>query len=211
MKIFSNQLKLAMAGLFLLIAGIAEAQSPGARNKVAVLPMNYIGDVSEDRAEDMKFYLQDLTINFMNESAFSLQFMDASEVNACLLKNGINEENIRSYTMKELAGILQVEFVVTGSVLQDNGNVVTVSSGTHSRRETVEQWYGRKGPKIISRSRNTGVMVTRQNIETQVSLSIYNETGEKIYTKSRQSILSDTDAYRAAMKYLLKRTPLYKR
>jgi hypothetical protein len=211
MKSLNYALRLAIAGLFLLIAGIAPAQGVSTRNKVAVLPILYIGDVNERRAEDMQFYLQDITINFMNESAFTLQFMDAAEVNAILLKNGIDEENIRRYTMRDLATILQVEFVISGSVLQDNGNVVTVSSNTNTRRQSVDQWYGKRGPKVITRSHNSGVMVTRQNVETHVSLSIYNETGEKIYTKSRQSILSDADAYKAAMKYLLKRTPLYKR
>src|SRR5690242_18127077 len=103
MKTVNNQLRIAIAGIFLLIATTGTAQLVCAENKVAVLPINYIGEVSEKRAEDMRFYLQDITINFMNESAFSLRFMDAAEINAILLKNGIDGENIRRYTITDLA------------------------------------------------------------------------------------------------------------
>jgi hypothetical protein len=187
----------------------ATASPASTRNKVAVMPINYIGEDNDARAEEMRFHLQEIAINCLSESAAELKFMDATEVNARLFKNGINIDNIRQYTPKELAGILNVEYIIMGSVLQDRGNVVTVSRTNNSRRQNVEHWG--KWMEVNRRNSSSTASVTRQNIETHVSVSIYNETGEKIYTKSRQSILSDADAYKAAIKYLLKRTPLYRR
>ena len=75
------------------------------------------------------------------------------------------------------------------------------------------EYRGRYGDRhrVTGRSFHTGNTVTRQHIKTQVSISIYNETGDRIYTKSRESILTESDAYKFALQYLLKRTPLYNR
>jgi hypothetical protein len=227
MKKSGNKIKAVLAVLLLLVTTAVSAQTsvqrsviiiesnietravPGnAKNRVAVMPMTYIADDNGSRAEQMPFYLQEMAINCLSQSSAVLKFMDAAEVNAILLKNGIDEDNIRRYTPRELAAILHVEYVITGSVLQDNGNVVTVSH-TNSRRHNVERWG--KWQEISRRNSSNSTSVTRQNIETHVTVSIYNETGEKIYTKSRQSILSEPDAYKAALKFLLKRTPLYNR
>lgn len=64
----------------------------------------------------------------MNRSAAELKFMDVAEINALLYKKGINEQTIRGYTPKELADVLNVEYVIIGSVLQDKGSLVTVTN-----------------------------------------------------------------------------------
>jgi hypothetical protein len=190
------------------------------KNRVAVMPMIYIGDDDDTRSEEMRFHLQGIAISYLNRSAMELKFMDIAEINALLFKNGINDLNIRQYTPKELAAILNVEYLIMGSVLQDRGSVVTVSNNHNTRRQTIEQYnrrgrherYDRHGRTVIvTRGNNNGSSVTRQNIETQVSLTIYNEMGEMIYTRSRHSLLSEPDAYKYTIQYLLKRTPLYER
>lgn len=173
------------------------------------MPMSYLAEGNDIKIEQMRFFLQDIAINYMSNAAAELKFMDAMTVNATLLKNGITDENIRRYTPKELAVILQVEYIIMGSVLQDMGSVVTVDNNYDNRRQTIEH-YGRE-VKVTQRGNRHGSSVTRQNVETQVSLAIYNELGERIYTKSRRSILSEQDAYKNTIHYLLKRTPLYKR
>jgi hypothetical protein len=195
---------------------VAEMFTPvNSRNRVAVLPLTYIGDGNDDRSDEMRFQLQNITISFLHSSAAELRFMDAAEINALLLKKGINDETIRQYTPKELANLLKVEYIIMGSVLQDEGSVVTTNNSYTNRRQNVDhrhydrRYYdrGRGNTRTYRNERS----VTRQNIETQVSISIYNETGESVYTKSRHSILSESDAYRNALHYLLKRCPLYNR
>jgi hypothetical protein len=176
------------------------------------MPLVYLADGREGREEEMRYQLQDIVVSYMSRSAAELKFMDVVEINALLYKKGINADNIRQYTPRELAQFLNAEYVIMGSVIQDPGNLVTTENGYNFRRETVERGrrYDNRG-RVRGRSFHTGNTVTRQNIQTQVSISIYNETGERIYSQSRQSILTESDAYRNALHYLLKRTPLYNR
>jgi hypothetical protein len=180
------------------------------RNRVAVMPLTYIGDENESRSAEMRFQLQNLTVNFLRSDAAELKFIDAAEINAILLKNGIDQETIRKYTPGELARLLHVEYVITGSVIQDAGSMVTVNNSyTNRRQDRNHHDYHRE--RVNNRTFRNERTVTRQNIETQVSISIYNDAGENIYAKSRHSILTESDAYRNAIQYLLKRCPLYKR
>lgn len=179
------------------------------RNRVAVLPLSYIADSHSSKMENMPFLLQEMTIEFLSKSAAELKFMDPAEMNAVLIKAGIDESNLREYTPKDLAGLLHVEYIIMGSVMQDRGKIVTVNHNhTRSRKNTDRDWdrYRTK-----ERRESHGSTVTGQQIENQVSLSIYNNEGEKIYSKSRRSLLSGMDGYKSTLRYLLKRTPLYER
>lgn len=179
------------------------------RNRVAVLPISYIADASDSKMEEMRFRLQEIVTNFMSQSAAELKFQDPVHINAQLLKSGINEDNIRQYTAKELADILQVEYIIMGNVMQEIGDLVTVSNSYNTSRHSRE--YKKDEYKSRQRNNSSRVTSTSQQVETAVSVSIYNEAGERIYAKSRNSILSDQDAYKPALHYLLKRTPLYNR
>jgi len=176
------------------------------KNKVAVIPMQYIGNVNAANKQDMSYYLQEIAISYLNKSAAEIKFMDAAEVNAILLKNRISDSSIRKYTIKELAALLHSEYVIMGSVLQNNGNQVTNAVGDKIKKQRT--W---DDGDYKRRENYQQTVVTSQQVETQVTLSIYNENGEKIYSKSRHSILSEPDAYKNTIHYLLKRTPLYKR
>ena len=173
---------------------------------VAVLPLRYTGEGSNSWREDMSFRLQELVITYMGILDNGWQLQDASQTNALLYKNGITPGNIRQYNPKELADIIHVQYLVTGSVIQEPGSIRTV---THKRsvseRRKREDNHGRSKD-----SRHSHVSsATVQNFHTDVSVTIYDVHGERIFSKSRRSILSDVDAYKAALRYLLKRTPLY--
>ncbi len=183
--------------------------NPDVRNRVAVLPLAYIADGSESKMNNMPFLLQEMTIEFLRNSASELKYRSPAETNAMLAKAGINESTIRGYTPKDLADILCVEYLIMGNVMQDRGNIVTVDhSRTERRRKTGKDW---DGYRTRQRTEGHGTSVTKQQIENQVSLSIYNESGESIYTKSRHSLISTIDGYKNTLRYLLKRTPLYER
>jgi hypothetical protein len=192
---------------------ITEKKAPGilpapvvSKNRVAVIPLQYTGYGNEGRKEDMGFFLQEIAINYLSKSATELQLVDATEINAALLKNGISDSSIRKYTASELAAILHVEYIIIGSVLQDNSAIVTNATGNKVKKQ--DDW----GNGDYKRRENyQQSVVLSQHVETQVTLSIYNEMGEKIYSKSRHSLLAERDAYKNTIHYILKRTPLYKR
>jgi hypothetical protein len=210
-KIIENVVMLIIL-LVMVFASKAQNNGFSSRYRVGVMPLVYLGDGSEGREEEMRYQLQDIVVNYMSRSSAELKFVDAAEINALLYKKGIDASAIRQYTPRELAHLLNVEYLIMGSVIQDPGNIVTTENSYKTRRQNVEyRGRYRDRPRITGRSFHTGNTVTRQHIKTQVSISIYNETGDRIYTKSRESILTESDAYKFALQYLLKRTPIYNR
>jgi hypothetical protein len=146
----------------------------------------------------------------MTKNARKLRFQDPSETNALLLKSGVRPETMRQFTPEELVEILQVAYVITGSVAQEEGNInhYTNSTSTGNTRGGKD-----RDPKRNERERRqTNVYTTtRVEIKTRVDLTVFNIQGEKIYNDSKRSILTDADAYRNSLHYLLRRTPLYER
>jgi hypothetical protein len=173
---------------------------------VAVLPLRYTGEGTDAWREDMSFHLQDLVLTYISNLPEGWQLQDASQTNALLYKNGITPANIRQYSQKELAEIIHVQYLVTGSVIQEPGSIRTVSY----QRSTREHRKGEDNHGRSKNSRHSHVSsATVQNFHTHVSITIYDGDGEKIFNNSRRSILSEVDAYKAALRYILKRTPLY--
>jgi hypothetical protein len=135
-----------------------------------------------------------------------LKFQSPAETNALLLKNGVTAENFRKFTPKELSTFLGVEYIITGLVNQQVKGLITNRS-TNQRFSERDDKDGRRRDEE-QRSSQTR---SSQDVSTNIDLSIYNDKGEEIFSRSRESILSDADAYKNAIHYVLKRSPLYKR
>jgi hypothetical protein len=120
----------------------------------------------------------------------------------------VKESNFREFTPKELAEILQVEYVLIGMVSQETGAILTVSN---TRRSFNTKEYGDDHHHVRVEKHSSANTRTTQQIITIVDLAIYNDSGEKIYSRSRKSVLSNLNTYKAGLQYLLKRTPLYKK
>lgn len=194
--------------LLLLATGVAAmsqtqvAMRPlAAENKVAILPINYAGEGNDRKHFEMRYRLQHIAFEYLKGEAMELKFQDPAETNAQLLKRGIHESNIREFTPKELAAILQVEYVLTGMVTQD---FTGESSVSHSHRRE----HYRRGREHRETNRYSRTVL---QLNTSIGLDVYNDNGENIYSKSRRSILTDADAYKNGIHYLLKRSPLFKR
>lgn len=199
-------------------SGRTETMSPGiaadnsatdTRNRVAVLPMTYIAEGSASKMDNMPQLLQEMTTEFMSQSAAELKFRSPAEINALLAKAGITAETIHTFTPQELATVLHVEYLVTGTVMQDKGSIVTVEHyRTDKRKRNDRDWDGNRSRE---RKESHGSSVTNQQVENQVALTIFNDAGESIYSRSRHSLISSVDGYKNTLRYLLKRTPLYQR
>ncbi|MFT3678834.1 MAG: hypothetical protein QM791_01090 [Ferruginibacter sp.] len=202
MKKFTNiTISLVVMALLLMsVVGKAQTQTltdtAVAANKVAILPIAYVGDGNQVRMDEMRYRLQNIAFLYLKDKAVELQFQDLAETNALLLKSGVKESNIREFTPKELAAILGVEYILTGMVTQEVNGVYKFRN--HDR-------------DIVSSDRDRSQSKTVPDMQTQVDLAVYNSRGEALYSKSRQSILSDVDAYENGIHYLLKRSPLYKK
>lgn len=211
MKKINTITKTIWIAIFLFVSIAAQSQIQAvnytaSENKVAILPMTYVSEGNDNKLEQMRYSLQSIAHRYLQQDAFELKFQDPAETNALLLKNGIRESNFREFTPKELAEILQVEYVLIGVVSQETEAILTVS---HTNRSfSTKEYYRHRVRNERTRSSHTR---TSQDVNTTVDLVIYNNKGEKIFSRSRRSLLSNMDAYKAGLQYLLKRTPLYKR
>lgn len=215
MKSLNNLIKPFALALLIAASVATKAQtlavlrSKTAENKVAILPITYVAEGNDIKLDEMRYRLQNIAHDYLRSDAMELKFQDPAETNALLRKNGVNESNIREFTPKELAGILQVEYVLMGIVTQDFVGEATV---IHTNRRDYDRRHDHRGRyRETNRRQTTGVSRTTQQLSTNIDLDVYNDKGENIYSKSRRSILSDVDAYKNGIHYLLKRSPLYKR
>lgn len=188
-------------------SGLIHAAYPKPRT-LAVLPLHYIGEGSDEKVKEMPYRLQDYTANFLSDPRNEFRLQDPLHTNAILQQNGITHENVRQFTPKELADLLHVDLLLTANVLQEVEGVRSVSN--RHRRSSVERDDDR-GNKRKRREYSHRSTATSQQYQTDVSVSIYDSLGYKIYSSSRQSVLSEMDAYKNALRYLLRRSPLFAR
>jgi hypothetical protein len=179
-------------------------------NRVAILPLTYFGEGSELKMEEMRYRLQGMTHSFLREDALILTFQDPAETNALLYKNGITGYTLRNFSPQDLAALLNVEFVVFGTVSQESTGMHMVTNSTQvlSRRHYYR--HPHHGSRRYARH-NYSQTSSRERINTTVDVTVYNDRGYKVFSKSRRSILTTMDAYRNSLHYLLKRSPLYKK
>lgn len=169
-----------------------------AENKVAILPLSFSGDGNPVQMDEMKYRLQELVADFLDKSARELIIQDPIETNVLLRENELSDANIQSVSPKELAEILGVEYVVIGNVLQLYGDKITsINSQTNAKNK--------------NQTNQNGVINSSQQIQTDVRITIYNDKGNRIFNQTRHSLLTTPNAYKNALHYILKRTPLYKR
>jgi hypothetical protein len=179
-------------------------RSTYAGNKVAILPMTYIGDGNEVRMDEMRYRLQNIAYQYLRNEAIELKFQDPSVTNALLLKNGVHEANFRQFTPGELAEILQVEYVVTGMVNQE-------SRGMSARDNSRRVYHNNRRGRYRNEREISWHTRVREEFSTYIDVSIHNDKGEQLFSRSKHSILSSPGAYRNGLEYLLKRTPLYRK
>jgi hypothetical protein len=204
MKQIKNIIKTFSIAVLVVMSTASKAQTRSAiaENKVAILPITYISEGSEARMDEMRYRLQNIAYQYLRQDAMELKFQDPAETNALLLKNGVRESNFREFTPRELAEILKVEYVLVGSVSQEVVGMSTMSNTTRG--------YYTNGRRRVERE-TRGHTRTVEDLSTNIDLDVYNDSGEKIYSKSRRSILSTVDAYKAGLQYLLKRSPLHRK
>jgi hypothetical protein len=206
MKTLNNSISIFFVCVLVMQSITSRAQQAiipvvNTENQVAILPMTYIGDGSPLKMEEMRYHLQNIAYLYMKKEAAELKFQDPAETNALLLKNGITGANIREFTPKELAAILQVEYILKGMVTQESTGELTV------RNSNIRDYSYKNRYSLETHGRSR----TTYELSTNIDLDVYNGKGGNIFSKSRRSILPTVNAYKNGLEYLLKRTPLYKR
>ena len=182
-------------------------------NKVAILPFGYIKD-KETSNDLMTKKIQQETYTIFKKRAEVLEFQDPLTTNALLAKAGVNNNNKDGFTMGEICNILNVEYVVQGIVSIERTSVSNYSNST-----TKTKTKGDKKSSVIGdiwnagtrRSSTSSSSTSVQDYSTNITMNVYTDKGENVFTKDHVSFWQTTDAYKITLNYLAKRTPLYKR
>jgi hypothetical protein len=156
---------------------------------------------------------------FRSKSAI-LEFQDPTTTNALLSKAGVTNNNLNGYTMGEIADILGVEYLVQGVVSIQKTSVSTFNStNSTSKAKVNDKARVDQNGKIIGDIWNSGTKKTSsstfgsqtQNYSTNITMNIYTDKGENVYSKDHESFWQTPDAYKVTLSFLAKRSPLFKR
>jgi len=188
-------------------------------NKVAVLPFAYIKD---QQAGDlmMSNKIQTETFALLSKHNGGLTYLSTNDTNALLIKAGVTNNNIQGYTMGEICTILGVEYVIQGMVSVEKTtqqNISTYSETTKNKGNN-EAYIDSHGHLIgnplddgKSQSYGSSISTNTQNYATSMTMNVFNDKGDNIYSQEHTSFWNTQDAYKITLKYLAKRMPLFKK
>lgn len=184
----------------------------GHHNKVAILPFTFIKN-QNDGSDAMSKMIQQETYSIFNAKRGDLTFQDVMTTNRLLSQAGIGDKDVQNYSMNDICYILGVEYAIEGLV-----SVVATSQSSYSdtsvnvktnNKKPAKTFVGKllddSGTNVTSDTYNS----TSQNYSTTITMNIYNDQGDNIFSKDHQSFWQTEDAYKITLNYLAKRTPFY--
>jgi hypothetical protein len=137
-------------------------------NQMKNITPEKLREMEINQGMDVQSALHTYFLKEKGKDGFTVSFQDATRTNALLLKNNITEENIKSFTPEELARLLEVDGVVTGTFETDKpmsegaslalGLMVGYYGSTNSGKAVINIYDGASGEllwkydKALSRS-----------------------------------------------------------
>ncbi len=168
------------------------------KNKVAVLPFVYEDSFSKHETDNMSLQTQLDCITDIKAVNNVLIIQDMDSVNAKLIENEIDWKNIRNYLPAELADMLEVEYIVYGTVtVTPIGEPNPKEDKFGTENQTLETPQGRR----------EGDTMSPKKFETIVDLNIYDILGETVYSNAHESFWQTPDAYNMNLNYLVEESP----
>ena len=186
-------------------------------NKVAILPFAYIKD-ENDGSRVVSDRIQSETYSLFKNHNGNLMYQDPKTTNALLIKAGVTNNNIAGYTMGEVCHILDVEYVIQGTVSVEKTSKSNYGGSASTTKSSGKAYIDRNGHLIgnvsgngKSNTYNANTSTTIQNYGTSIVMNIYNDLGDNLFSQEHSSFWNTEDAYKITLKYLAKRTPFYKK
>ncbi len=88
-------------------------------NQMKTMTPERIKEMEQNEGLAVQSALQTYFLKVSSKDDYTVSFQDAATTNAMLLKNNITAENIKSFTPAELAKVLGVDGVITGTFTTD--------------------------------------------------------------------------------------------
>ena len=172
-------------------------------NKIAVLPFVYIRDGVQQKNDAMERKVQGEFFGRMQSHIGILKAQATNTTNSLLAKNGVNDENFVQFTMPELANMLGVEYIIYGTLSISKEGATTYSYSA----ATIDKSKNRNKTRAYGSSSSS----TQIQYQTDMEMFLYNDKGEVVWTKTKQSFWPNEDAYKETLKFMLKRMPIYQK
>ena len=185
-------------------SGKAASSSENHHNKVAILPFAFVRD-GQSTIDELSIKAQTECFSYLSKHAGVFTIIEPRTSNALLIKAGVNSENIKGYTMDEICNLLGVEYVIDGLVTVDKKSMSSTGSSQYKSTPSNNGKSSSSTQKASAYSNST----TTENYQSSLTLSIYNDKGTSVFSQERKSFFTTVDAYKSALEYLLKRSPLY--
>lgn len=173
-------------------------------NVIAVLPVVYVNTATLQKSSDLsKFAQNDIYTKLLDKSSniFPLTVQDTRVTNSLLRKANIDYNNIDEITIEELRGILGVDHIIAGKVAYTTRTIVTSNSSSSTNVSS-------EGKELGVKNNNGSISQDDTKYDYIVYFDMY-RNNDKIYSKTRQPMLSFKDSWMDSMQYLLKRSPVY--
>lgn len=185
-------------------------------DKVAILPFAYIKN-HKGGSDTLSLNMQEDLYLFYNKHKKQLQFQDPKTTNALLIKAGIVNNNLQGFTMGEICNILEVEYVLQGtiSVEKVDQNSTNKSDDTNQSIESIDNELDKNAYKTtmddlygLDTQKNNEALT---DFSTSMHLNIYTDKGDSIFSQDHTSFWDNEDAYKVTINYLGRKSPLYKK
>ena len=183
-------------------------------NRVAVLPFGYIKDQEETNIVMTKKIQKEMFAIFKKNTEI-LKFQNPEMTNTLLLNAGLKNNNIEGYTMGEICNVLDVEYVIQGLVSIEKPAMTNFSNeGYLVNKAFVDNRGHIVGDISIDNketSNDNAPKAATQNYSTNISINVFNNKGDNVFSKDHASFWQTQDAYKITLTYLAKQIPLFKR
>lgn len=175
--------------------------STDTKNKMAVLPFQIVSNDPTLTTEAMQHEIQANCATTLRSEAHTMQVQDPRTTNTILARNDIKAADIDQLSPEEAARLLDVEYVVFGTYDIQNKGTMTTGSGSSTYKGQKKD-NKEKGTEYSSQN-----SYTTTTYATKVELTLYNDSGEDVFSETRTPLLKSLDSYSSAIKYIAKRMP----
>lgn len=181
------------------------------KNKIAVLPFEIETNDQGLASASMSKQVQESCVNALRSQSPFQSIQDPMVTNNILSKKNLNSSDLSIYTPKEWAELLGVEYVVMGDYSIQNKGTSTFGSGSATYNDKTKYDGKSNSDKTKGTVYGSSSSYTKVNYDVHITVSIYNDNGEQIFSDSRAPIFADTDSYKGPLKAMMKRSPFGKK
>lgn len=176
------------------------------KNTLAVLPVSFLNTETHEYSEERAKYAQNDLYNEISKYSGQYTLQDIRETNSLLSLSGIDYNALDSVPIETLQDILGVDNIVIGKVSYTVDKRQDVMTDSYSSIETNKRKNRVSGTEFSNTSIQDDTMY-----DYKVYLDIY-KNSQKTYSQTRVPLNifgAGKNKWIDAMKYLIKRSPLY--